>query len=104
MIQEFGSAKRNIPARKPLRGTVEKQKTEIRTKLKTLTKRCLEGAKASTERGKIGAWFAGEIKKTIRAGGNPSIANAQSTILKKGEDAPLRDTGLLMESYTWQEL
>jgi hypothetical protein len=102
MTQEFGSAKRGIPARKPLRGTAMFQKNEVQKRLKSMTKKCLESADVKTEANKIGAWFAGEVKRTVRAGGAVYIPNAKSTINKKGENKPLLDSGLMMRSYTWR--
>ena len=102
MTHEFGSAKRGIPARKPLRGTAELKKNEIKDKLKKMTKKCLESGDVKIEANKIGAWFASEVKRTVKAGGAVYIPNAQSTIDAKGENKPLVDTGLLMRSYTWR--
>jgi len=106
MIHEFGSAKRGIPKRSFIRSTADKNKDIIKNKLKEITKKVVvDGADGSKLRGQTGVWFANEIKKTIRAGGVPFAANKKQTIKrKKGNNTPLRDSGLLMKSISWQEL
>ena len=104
MSQEFGSAKRNIPKRSFLKSTAKVKKSEVTKKLKDLSKKVLAGADVSKENNKIGAWFASEVKQTIKAGGYPMIPNKANTVKAKGgNNTPLVHTGLLMKSITWQE-
>lgn len=87
----------HIPPRPFLRNTARKQRKEWR-------KLFLEGKRQgrSTEQvlKVIGARMAGDIRKAISNFTDPP--NAPSTIAKKGKDSPLRDTGTLVNSISWE--
>jgi len=104
LVHEFGSVKKNIPKRSFLKSTANTKKQEIKKHLISLSKDALNGKDVKNSRKKVGAWFSAEVSKTIRKGGIPFKSNSQNTVKQKGDNTPLRDTGLLMKSIRWQEL
>lgn len=49
---------------------------------------------------RIGALMAGQIRQSITTFTDPG--NAPATIKRKGMDAPLRDTGVLLNAISWE--
>lgn len=104
LVHEHGSQKQNIPKRAVLIPTALKNKKEISTKFSIAAKKVLGGSDPQIENAKIASWFSGEVKKTIREGGYPFTPNTPATIArKKGNNTPLRESGLFMKSITWQQ-
>jgi len=96
---EFGTS--TIPERSFLRSTFFGHGAEGLAKIcEKLSKGLIEGKLDEPHAlGLLGTWAAAEVKKTIRAGIDPELAEA--TIAAKGSSLPLVDTGQLINSITY---
>ena len=91
-----------IPKRPFMRMSFDKNKKEIRKFIKREYYKVLLGrSTAKKSLGRIGEWFAGEIKETIKNGNFK--ANSNFTKKQKGSSKPLIDTGQMRNSITHKE-
>lgn len=96
-VQEFGSAKRNIPERSFIRSTMAEKKEHFNQDTVKILDHIIEG-EYTVEKGLkiLGLSIQKEIKAKIKAITEPGLK--PSTIAAKGSDKPLIDTGQLMAS------
>jgi hypothetical protein len=102
-IHEFGSPAANIPERSFIRRTFAEKNTEL-VQLQARVARALIAEKVSVTQALnvLGAWAAGEIKKTVTAGPHIPPPLKPETVARKGSDRPLVDTGRLVDAITWE--
>lgn len=105
-IHEFGSPAAGIPQRSFIRATAERTTGELATMCGKLVTEFVQGTMPiERQLGKLGAWFTGQIRQTIKkrlTTGPEAQANAESTVRAKGSSLPLVDTGRLLGSLTWK--
>lgn len=99
VIHEFGSPSNGLPARPFMRQTWDRHgestKRLIRQMFKLLMSNQIQLYPAM---GKIGAYYEGQVKSTIRNG--VFASNTAATIAHKKSSKPLIDTGLMRASVT----
>lgn len=95
-MNEFGT--RTAPARPFFRPAVAEHKAEWADALASLVK----ASDYDTEKalGQLGAVIVDDIKASIQAVSSPPLA--KSTIAAKGSSKPLEDTGLMLNSVSFQ--
>lgn len=100
-VQEYGSPKRNIPARPAMRQTFENRRADLIRLQAKIAQALIEG-KINEIRAMqlLGAWAAGAIKATITSEGN-FVPLAPATVRAKGSSKPLIDTGQLVAAVTF---
>jgi hypothetical protein len=107
-VHEFGLPEKGIPARRPLATTMERIQPQVASKMEAMTERLIAGAvrgdnsaqSVRQEMGRLGLWAEAETKKTIATGPHLEPALQEATVLRKGSDRPLVDTGALVASIT----
>lgn len=98
-VQEFGSGK--IPPRPFMRQTEEREKENARKAVKKLQNALYSlRIDAVTLGDKLGVWYVGKIRETIRNG--KFRANSEVTKALKGSSKPLIDTGRLIQSIDYE--
>lgn len=100
IFNEFGTAR--IPARPFIRGAHDKHKLEAERVMSHLAKTAGEGTAISTVLKTLGQWYEGKVKAHASSG--EFIANAPSTIRRKGSSKPLVDTGLMIGAIRYEVL
>lgn len=104
LIQEFGSAKRNIPPRSFLRMPLENAGdtiTEVGSKASF--QKAIEGGDTTTALSIIGAVAQGIVTDAFVSGGDGQWpANKPATIARKKSSKPLIDTGQLRRSIDFE--
>lgn len=95
-IQEYGAPSRGIPPRPFMRNTVAEHGSEWPDAAASLL--VASGYDAAKTLGLVGEGIKGQLEQSIVGFASPP--NAPSTIAKKGFDAPLRDTGHMLNSIT----
>lgn len=98
MWNEFGTV--NIPSRPFMRDSVDKHIPAINHMLMAQKDALLEGASAREILETAGLFQQDLIQTEIEQG--DFVANAASTIRKKGSDKPLIDTGTMKDSVHYQ--
>jgi hypothetical protein len=119
-IHEFGSPRAGVPQRSFIRRTFEQNREEVAKKIAELASQFVFSRTRSTLRslafwkrqkprpsaaralGRLGAWGATLVKKTITTGAGVPPPNAPATIERKGSRRPLVDTGRLLGAITWE--
>jgi len=98
-FHEFG---RGVPERSFIRAYVDENREQIENTLRRMAQKVIKGEVRSFDAGLelIGQRIQNEIKKRIKAGIEPALA--QSTIDRKGSKPPLIDTGQLINSITYE--
>lgn len=91
---ELGTSR--IPARPFLRQTVDSNESEIAAMCEKAAKSIANGGNAEQALKQIGAVAVSMVQKTIVSGSFEP--NAQSTVMRKGSDRPLIDTGQMRQS------
>ena len=100
-MHEFGSADGKIPERSFLRAGINEALPEIKKLHEKFMPEVLEGkASADTMQRMVGEAAQGSITELIELRIDPP--NAPSTIIKKGSDTPLVDTGHLRQSIKYE--
>lgn len=98
MWNEYGTV--NIPSRPFMRDSVDKHMESIKHMLKAQKEALLEGGTAKEILNTVGLFQQDLIQTEIEQG--DFVANAYSTIKKKGSDKPLIDTGTMKNSVHYQ--
>jgi len=98
MWNEFGTV--NIPSRPFMRDSVDKHMAAINHMLTAQKDALLKGASAREILETAGLFQQDLIQTEIEQG--DFVANADSTIRKKGSDKPLIDTGTMKDSVHYQ--
>lgn len=94
-VHEFGSPSRGVPERSFLRSTLNDNKLKYKIKFKKLSKSIVSGLITKNKALQIlGAQLQSDVIGTISLGISPE--------LKSREGTPLRDTGHLIQSITFQ--
>lgn len=99
-VHEFGLG--HVPERSFIRGTVDANRDEIRTRLRNVAGGFLNfKSRDEIKRGAalFGEWFVGKMKERIRDGIPPALA--PETIERKGSSTPLIDHGQLLSALTY---
>lgn len=89
----------NAPPRPFIRQTVDNNEAKFQSKMKSCANDLANGSTAEKVLNELGVFAKGMLQKEIKDGG--FVANAPSTIAKKGSDRPLIDTGLLRQSANY---
>ena len=97
MINEFGTSK--IPSRPFMRQTVDKNEQKIHTQMQKSAQKLATGATSIAVLNELGVFGKSLIQKEIKDGG--FVPNAPYTIMMKGSDKPLIDTGLMRQSANY---
>ena len=100
-VHEFGSKDGRIPQRSFIRSTADREKAKIERLLTRSVKLAVVGKSMRQQLGEVGATVTADMKRTIDQSID-IVANAPSTIAKKGSATPLIDTGILKNSITWK--
>ena len=91
-----------IPKRPFMRRTFEKNLKRIKKRIDIEYNKVLEGKQTAKQAlSRIGEWYVGLIKLTIRRGG--FVPNSPLTVSEKGSTKPLVDTGEMITSTTHRE-
>lgn len=99
VIHEFGVPSRGIPSRPFMRQTWDKHGESTKRLIRQMFKLLMENKiKLYPALGKIGAYYEGQVKTTIRNGVFQS--NSAATVRAKKSSKPLIDTGLMRASVT----
>lgn len=94
---EFGSKEENIPQRSHIRTTTDEQRMRVNRKIQEGYSRILMNTSTpAAELEKVGEFMESKIKKKITDIRLPP--NSPATILAKGSDNPLIDTGQMRAS------
>lgn len=104
MVHEYGSPKQGIPERAPVRTMMEgPARKEFERFAAQLSRQIVEG-RITKERALelLGAWGAGELKKTIAAGPPLPPPLAKATIKAKGSSRPLVDKGQMVGAVNFE--
>jgi len=100
-VHEFGSDERGIPERSFLRSTLSTELAKYIKLNKTNLQRVVNGKiRMRHALELLGQVASGDVKKTIRAGAFTPLSPA--TIERKGSSAPLIDTGMMVQSVTYE--
>lgn len=101
LFQEFGTT--NIPARPFMRAWTDENQKKIREELKKALQKVVlhKGGNEARALSALGKKYAQQVKARVRAG-TGMLANAQSTIDKKGKDTPLVDTERMVEAIDYK--
>lgn len=94
---ELGTVK--SPPRPFIRQTVDNNEAKFQAEMKSAANELANGATAEKVLNELGVFAKGLLQKEIKDGN--FVANAPSTIKKKGSDRPLIDTGLLRQSANY---
>lgn len=89
----------NAPPRPFIRQTVDNNEAKLQSQMKSAANKLAKGATADKVLNELGVYAKGLLQKEIKNG--DFVANAPSTIAKKGSDRPLIDTGLLRQSANY---
>ena len=89
----------NIPPRPFIRQTVDNNEAKFQSQMKASASKLAKGTSSDEVLNELGVFAKGLLQKEIKDGG--FIANAPSTVKKKGSDKPLIDTGLLRQSANY---
>lgn len=89
----------NIPPRPFIRQTVDNNEAKFQSQMKAEAIKLANGASSDKVLNELGVFAKGLLQKEIKDGG--FVANAPSTVKKKGSDKPLIDTGLLRQSANY---
>ena len=106
-IHEFGSPKRNIPARSFLRSPIKKKEKEIKKFIDKRFKKVLEdGLDAFTAIDAVGAKVKAVITRAFKTGNDGEWQPLKKPRggkgrVKAGSKNPLDDTGTLKNAITW---
>jgi hypothetical protein len=101
-VHEFGAPANNIPERSWLRSAYDENKRRLDQVKAKETGRVIDGKQNARQAiGRVGEWFAAQVKNKIRKG--PFAPNLPATILRKGSTKPLIDTGQMIQSITHVE-
>lgn len=106
MFNEFGTryndedGSYHIPPRPFMRLTFENKGDELKSRTARGYANILSGSTAKREANRIGAWYKGEVQRSIRSNIQPK--NADSTIARKKSSKTLIDTGRLRAAITFQ--
>lgn len=103
-IHTNGSPINNIPARPVIEPAIEKDKNNITTLLKDATKKALDGDSAGSMKSLELAGMEGQNASRdwfTNPENNGWAPNSPVTILRKGSENPLIDTGELRKSITY---
>ena len=95
---EFGTSR--APARPFLRQSIENHTDEIKESLENACKMVLDGASAKQAISMVGAAHVGRVQETMVNG--DFVPNSPATIVAKGSDKPLIDTGQLRQSVHFE--
>lgn len=96
-FHEFGLG---VPQRSFLRGWVDEQSDDIYKTMRSVGKLMIAGKVDSQQAlDQAGARFVGLIQKRIADRIEPELS--EKTVMRKGSDVPLIDTGVLRSSITW---
>lgn len=99
VVHEFGVPSRGIPSRPFMRQTWDRHGESTKRLIRQMFKLLMTNKiKLYPAMGKIGAYYEGQVKTTIRNGVFQS--NTAATLAKKKSSKPLIDTGLMRASVT----
>ena len=100
-VHEFGSTVRNIPERSFLRSTMNENMAKYIRMNRGNLQRVVNGHQSMhTALSLLGQVAVGDVKRKIRNG--PFAELQPSTIRRKGSSKPLIDSGMLMQSVTYE--
>lgn len=100
-VHEFGSTARNIPERSFLRSSVRENIAKYIKINKGNLQRVVNGKiRMRHALELLGQVAAGDVKRTIRNGDFAPLQ--QATIDRKGSSKPLIDTGMMLQSVTYE--
>ena len=102
-IHEYGDASRNIPERRPIRLSMERNATKYAKRFQQAIDKVLrDEMDVDTALKSIGEEAAGDVKITVMQGLTPPLAPSTIRARKKNSDTPLYDTGELVNSITYE--
>lgn len=97
IVNEFGSEDGHIPERPAHRQTYNAKRNDLKKRIAGSVRLIAEGkVDTGTQLDRLGLWYTGELKDTIRQFNDPP--NAPSTVRQKGANNPLVDTGRMLNS------
>jgi hypothetical protein len=101
VIHEFGAPGAGIPMRSFLRAGIAEATPELRALMRKVAKAMGDDEIAQQRALELlGVAAASAVRQRIVKG--PFVANAESTVERKGSSSPLIDSGLLRQSITWE--
>lgn len=98
MFNELGTV--NIPSRPFMRKSVDENQSKINAFLEVKRNELANGKSAQAVLNEIGVFMKGLVQEKIVSGS--FVANAPSTVEKKGSSRPLVDTGLMRQSVNFE--
>jgi hypothetical protein len=103
VIHEYGAPRANIPARPFVRPAFDAHRKEYQTALAKGMVGVLAGRDDYDKLlGRIGAKAAADMKAYVTAGPHIPPPLKPATVVAKGSDRPLVDTGRMVGSISWQ--
>lgn len=100
VVQEFGSVSQGIPLRPTFGPAINGSKQMQRDAIAAAVRRSVSGSQTvSTGLEQLGGAMVGEIQEAIADLTSPPLSPI--TIARKGNDKPLVDTGLMLQSVTY---
>ena len=93
---EYGVPERNVPARPFFRATIENNRADLPDKVASL----MQKHDVETALRLVGDHMVGQLSDSVQTWTEPP--NAESTIRKKGYNAPLRETKQLARSFSYE--
>ena len=101
LTHEYGSEKRNIPARPFMRETGKRERKTAKRLMVILLRLELQGGINRRQLlGRMGVWYASEMKETIVAHSHKFKPLSRATIARKGSTTPLLDTAGMKNAIT----
>jgi phage gpG-like protein len=99
-VHEFGSPSRGIPERSFIRAWFDGAREQIKLQMENVARGVTKG-KITREQAlnQLGSFFVGQIQQRIARRIPPPLN--EKTIMRKGSDVPLIDTGQLRSSITY---